>query len=91
MICLNYGDYSKELHEKVGKQIIKNKIDILIVVGHEAKNISKIAKEKGIETYEYINNSDAIMKIKQIINTDDIILIKASNSMNFKDIVEAIY
>ena len=87
---MSCGEYSKELHEKVGKQIIENKIDILIVIGNDAKNISKIAKEKGIETYEYVKNSEAIDKIKEIINVDDTILIKASNSMNFKEIVEAI-
>ena len=87
---MSCGEYSKELHEEVGKQIIENKIDILIVVGNEAKNISKIAKERGIETYEFIQNSEAIDKIKKIINVDDTVLIKASNSMNFKEIVEAI-
>ena len=42
---LELGEYSKQLHEKVGEEINKNKIDVLITVGEEAKNISKIAQK----------------------------------------------
>ena len=33
------GEFSQELHEKVGKEVEKNKIDILITVGKEAQYI----------------------------------------------------
>ena len=38
---LELGDYSKQLHEKVGEEVVKNNIDVLITVGKEAKNIAK--------------------------------------------------
>lgn len=41
---LELGEYSKELHEKVGLEVAKNKIDILITVGKEAENIARVAK-----------------------------------------------
>ena len=88
---LELGDYSKELHEKVGIEVSKNNIDILITVGNEAKNIAKIAKENGTkQIYIYENNKEAIEQIEKIIEKDDVILIKASNSMHFKEIVEAL-
>ena len=31
---LELGDFSKELHEKVGMEVAKNNIDILITVGN---------------------------------------------------------
>ena len=86
---LELGDFSKELHEKVGKVVADNNIDILITVGKESKNIANIAKKNKIEkVYTFDDNKDAIEKLKKILAVDDIVLIKASNSMNFKEIVE---
>jgi UDP-N-acetylmuramoyl-tripeptide--D-alanyl-D-alanine ligase len=83
---LELGDYSERLHRAVGDEI--SNIDILITVGKEAKFIAQNAKIK--EIYEYDNNENAIEKIKNIINSNDAILIKASNSMKFGEIVDAI-
>ena len=88
---LELGEYSKELHEKVGLEVAKNKIDILITVGKEAENIARVAKDNGIEhVYTFDNNNEATEKLKKIIAVDDVALIKASNSMNFKEIVASL-
>ena len=90
---LELGEFSKELHEKVGKVVDQNNIDILITVGKEAKNIANAAKNSGVEEkkiFEFNNNEEAIEKIKEIMKENDIILVKASNGMNFKEIVEEI-
>ena len=88
---LELGEYSKELHGKVGLEVAKNKIDILITVGKEAENIARVAKNNGTEdVYTFDNNKDATEKLKKIIAVDDVALIKASNSMNFKEIVESL-
>ncbi len=87
---LELGDFSKKLHEGVGNAVVENKVDILITVGKEAKNIAKIAMENNVETYEYTDNNSAISKLKEILEPEDAVLVKASNSMNFKEIVSAI-
>ena len=85
---LELGEFSKELHEKVGKVVAENDIDILITVGSEAKNIANVAQKNGIEkVYTFENNKDATDKLKKILAVDDVALIKASNSMNFREIV----
>ena len=54
-------------------------------------NIARIAKDNGIEhVYTFDNNKDATEKLKKIIAVDDVALIKASNSMNFKEIVASL-
>ena len=83
---LELGNYSEELHKNVGKCITD--VDILITVGKESKNIENEAKAK--EKYHFNNNEDAIKKLKEIMTKDDIILLKASNSMKFGEIVNAI-
>lgn len=87
---LELGDFSKKLHEGVGNAVVENKVDILITVGKEAKNIAKIAMENNVETYEYTDNNSAISKLKEILEPEDAVLVKASNSMNFKEIVASL-
>ena len=88
---LELGDFSKELHEKVGKEVAKNKIDILITIGEEAKNIAVVAEKEGMQKeniYEFNNKEAAINKIKELVKSKDAILIKASNAMKFDEITK---
>lgn len=90
---LELGEYSKDLHEKVGTEVAKNKIDLLITVGKEAKNIAKQAIMEGMnqdKIYQLETIEEAIRIIKEQSQKGDAILVKASNGMNFKRIVEAI-
>lgn len=85
---LELGDYSKELHEKVGEEVVKNKIDILITIGEYAKNIAFEAKKNKMKNiYMYDNIEEGIKFIKDIVTDGDLILLKASNSMNFSRIL----
>ena len=84
---LELGDYSKELHEKVGEEIDEN-IDILITIGKEAKYIAEKSKAKQI--IECKDNDEAIEKLKEIQTKNDAILLKASNGMKFFEIATAI-
>lgn len=87
---LELGDFSKQMHENIGKEVIKNNVDILITVGTEAQNINNIVKGKNIEEYSLKTNEEAIKKLKEIAKPKDIILVKASNGMHFEKIVDAI-
>lgn len=87
------GKHSKKYHKLLGKSIKEAGIDILITVGEYTNLINKEAEKLGLKkenSYHYKNNSDAINKIKEIVKKNDVILIKASHSMNFKEIVEKI-
>ena len=88
---LELGEYAKSLHEKVGEEVVKNNIDILITVGNLAKNIAKNAKNMGLSNiYECNNNFEAVNILKNIIKKDDLILLKASNAMHFGEIFDGI-
>lgn len=85
------GDFSQELHEKVGKEVVKNNVDILITVGKESRYIADAAIESGMKkenVYTYKTNLQATKKLKQVAKDGDKILLKASNSMNFGEIYE---
>ncbi len=88
---LNLGEYSKELHKKVGKAVAENKIDILICQGEETKYIVEEAEKQGIKKekiYKLENREQVIKKLEEISEPGDVILIKASHSMKFYEIAE---
>jgi len=82
---LELGEFSEDLHTKIGELIGKNKIDILITVGKNSIYIYENAKINN--KYKCKNNEEAIELLKNIVQKDDVILFKASNSMNFVEIV----
>ena len=90
---LELGEFSRMLHEKVGEEVAKNKIDILLTVGDMSKYIVKKAKEQGMtedKIYSCKNNQEAIDLLNNTIEKGDAILLKASNGMNFQEIFEKI-
>ncbi len=84
------GEFSEELHKKVGEEVVKNKIDILIACGENATYIADVAKEKmNKENIYYLENKEEIEPLlEKIAKKDDVILFKASNGMGFYKIVE---
>ena len=85
------GEYSKELHEKVGKEVAKNNIDILLCSGNNSKYIVEAAKESGMDKnniYYFKDKKEIQEFIRNIWKEGDAILFKASNGMKFFEIVE---
>lgn len=87
---LELGEFSEALHKKIGEEVSKNNIDILITVGELGKLINDTADNSSLKKYHFDNNEEAIKKIKSIMENKDIVLVKASNAMKFIEIVEAI-
>ena len=87
---LELGEFSEKLHKAVGEEVAKNKIDILITVGTEAKNIAKEAESCGMKKdkiFEFNSNNDVVNFVINNKKDEDCILIKASNGMHFIEIV----
>ena len=83
------GKYSEELHRKVGQEVVKNNIDILICAGENAKYIiDEVRKNSKIETYFMHNNEEIVEKLSQELKNGDVILVKASNGIKFFEICQ---
>ncbi len=88
---LELGKYGKNIHKEVGKIVGEAKINKLVCIGDLSKYIAFSAVDNGIledDIYWFMNNKDAIKKLREIIKKDDVILIKASNGMKFIEIVQ---
>lgn len=85
------GEFSKELHEKVGEEAARNNLDMLICAGENARYIAEAAKENGMnerKIYYFENKFEIVDFIKDNCEKGDAILFKASNGMRFFEIAE---
>ena len=81
---LELGEYEEEIHREIGRYA-NGKVDMLITIG----NLSKYIYEEFNGTkYHFDNKVDAMDKIKDLINKDDVILVKASQGMKLIEIVD---
>lgn len=93
---LELGNFAEELHKKVGKEVAQSNIDILICAGENSKYIIEEAEKQGMQKeniyyfHEEEQNQKIIQLLKKILQKDDVVLIKASNSMKFFKIAEEI-
>jgi murE/murF fusion protein len=79
---LELGKYSKKLHKSIGKIINSTKIDKVFVKGNKVlftfNSISKFKRGRILN-----NNSEIINLIKNDLNNNDYLMVKASNATGF--------
>jgi UDP-N-acetylmuramoyl-tripeptide--D-alanyl-D-alanine ligase len=80
------GEESHRLHKEVSEYAASIKADLLITVG-EFNNAFKEGFSKG-EFIAFQSTEEAIEHLSKIIETDDVVLVKASRSMKFETIIE---
>ena len=83
---LELGKHSKKLHQSIAKIINQTKIDKVFVKGQKILNtfnlVSKLKKGRILK-----NNSQIINLIKNDLNNNDYLMVKASNATGFNKIV----
>lgn len=82
------GAKENELHSEIGTYAVECGVDVLITVGALAKYISQNAD--GTEVYHFDTVDDAIEEIDTVLHKNDIVLVKASHSMHFENIVNCL-
>jgi len=90
---LELGTFSQKSHEEIGKYIAKSNIDILVAIGKEAQNylngaIRENMKRENIYIFETLIDIDS--KINDIIQDNDVILIKGSRGSKMENVLKYI-
>lgn len=81
------GEESENAHKAVGK-MAKEKVDLLIVTGIYKDQYKDGFEKDNIRIYN--TKEDIINDLKNIVNSGDTILVKASRSIKYEDIVKAL-
>ena len=90
---LELGEYSKKMHEDVGIEVVKNKIDVLVTVGEYARYINDKAISVGFNknnSYQFNSNIECIDFLKGFLKRGDTVLFKGSNGMKLYEIIDEI-
>lgn len=86
---LEVGDYNEEVHRKIGEILLNNNLDIIITVGNNTKYTDTYLKEKGYHNlYHFNNEKESHKEIESILKSGDVVLFKASHSMQLGNIVK---
>jgi len=81
------GEDSHELHRSLGVYAVQNGIDAIYTQGQEAFYISQAAGTIG---QHFETKQDLIQALPALIQPGDTVLVKASNSIHFEDISDAL-
>ena len=87
------GDFAEDIHRKVGIEVARNNLDILITVGELAKYIAEEAEKNGMDSKKILrfnSNEEAGEYLNKNMQEKDVILLKAAHGMNFSEIYNSI-
>ena len=86
---LELGTYEQTLHEQVGEHVVLKGIDELICVGKASVFMVEKAKSLGYtHACHFDNNEQLKNSLKDLIKEGDVLLLKGSNGMKLKEVVE---
>lgn len=88
---LELGNFTEEGHQRVGKAVASNEIDILITVGEKARDIARGAKKAKMKAdciYSFTNPKEAGIFIQDRIQEGDLVLVKGSQGIRMERIVK---
>ena len=83
------GDREVQFHYELGQYVAQKKIDEVVVIGELFQQILQAVADSGsdLKCYSFHDNGEVALYLLSVMQPDDIVLIKASNGMNLKEIV----
>ena len=84
---LEMGENKEKLHAGVGRYAAENGVDLILTVGELSRFTSEAAE---IPKAHFSSNEELIAALPELIKPGDTVLVKASHSMKFDEISEAL-
>lgn len=88
---LELGEYTLEFHTKIGEEVVKQKIDLLILVGENSRAIGERARELGYDEeriHYFLKESECYSLLDAVLTSEDIVLVKGSHGIHLDLVVE---
>lgn len=87
---LELGTDEAELHAQVGRKAAEKGIDLVIACGRLSRNTYEGAAQMGANAVHFENKAALMQQLSDLIQPGDCVLVKASHSMAFEEIVEVL-
>ncbi|MDQ3945334.1 MAG: UDP-N-acetylmuramoylalanyl-D-glutamyl-2, 6-diaminopimelate--D-alanyl-D-alanine ligase, partial [Actinomycetota bacterium] len=84
------GAASAEAHRSIGHEAAGAGFDMLVVVGPEAAEIAKEAREGGLDVLEVDTAADALAALAPVLRPGDAVLVKASRVVGLEVLAAAL-
>ncbi|MGX7059922.1 UDP-N-acetylmuramoyl-tripeptide--D-alanyl-D-alanine ligase [Vagococcus humatus] len=85
------GEHSQELHLQVGEHLLPENYDVIFLYGEWMKEVYNQLQEDFAEQalyhYSLTEKEELLEQLNQTIQSNDLVLLKGSNSMNLAEIV----
>jgi len=85
---LELGEGSRELHRGVGELVGKVGIEVMLCVGDEAVAACEAARDGGVDATHFDDCSQALVRLMDIAEPGDVVLVKGSRGMRLERLVE---
>ena len=87
---LELGENAHALHEKTGAHAVNQGVDLIVGCGALSASTVAGAKNAGGTTLYFADKAELIAALPEIIRSGDSVLVKASHSKAFEDVVAAL-
>ncbi|WP_214484431.1 UDP-N-acetylmuramoyl-tripeptide--D-alanyl-D-alanine ligase [Bacillus sp. SM2101] len=89
---LELGENEIEFHRSIGKMLLPAKVDYVFTLGRLGAEIAHEAQKvfPAERTRIYSDKKELIREVKEIIQANDVMLVKASRGMELEEVVEAL-
>lgn len=86
------GENERTLHRTLGRQAAGEGVELLLTCGPLAAEIAAGAREtgQGVEVYDFETLDALLAQLPALVQAGDTVLVKASHSMHFEQIVDAL-
>ncbi len=87
------GKNEDKMHAQVGEMAYNAGVDLLFTIGDLSKNIAAGAIQAGMDSsqvVEFCGIEPAIQKLKEMLEPDDVVLVKASRFMELERVVKGL-
>lgn len=88
---LELGDISSDSHRRVGQFAVREKTDVVIAYGEEARSISAAVEALGGTAYWCAGRDEAARLLDSLLQPHDIVLLKGSHSMQVDSLLELVF
>ncbi len=86
---LELGSAAEKYHTELATPLFNAGVEVLITVGELSAKLAKKAKEYGLKSMACSDTKEAAQELSNIIEQNDIILIKGSRSIQMENIIKA--
>ena len=85
------GNNAEKMHYETGVYAAEHKIDVVCGIGSISKElVNGAASDSNVDAHWFETNADFLTAMKDIIKDGDNVLVKASHSLHFPEIVDAL-